>query len=181
MATEVKAKSTESKQERINKQKDELENIRLQQKEAAEGGEPLPKIKANRDKNLEINEHEKEYIHVLAITRTVEPDLKTVHEEKRITKHHPRQFAQLIKGGAFNAFDDVRVVHDPRKNAPKDEVLKPSQPTAAPTPADTAMALSVRENKLKEREKALEAEREADKKELEEMKKRLAALEAPKK
>lgn len=144
---------------RLMKQKEDLRKLQRDQQAALAGDkEKIRMIKGNKDSKHEIAEHEKHLIHVYTNIKTVDVDTKTIHEEERIVKVHARNFDQLIKDGAFAVYDEVKVIHDPRKNAPKEYNLRPNVPASASLTAATMTdaALAAREQKLKEREKQIE-------------------------
>jgi hypothetical protein len=69
----------------------------------------------------------------------------------------------MLINSAFAAFDEAKVIHDPRPNAPKDIALKP-QPLKGNNPFNDEAALkandaalAAREQKLKDAEKSLDA------------------------
>lgn len=67
------------------------------------------------------------YVHVFTRTRNLSMDQKQFINEDKIVKIHAREFDRRVKDGAFTAYDDVEVIHDPRNGAPTTYALKPDQ------------------------------------------------------
>jgi hypothetical protein len=118
-------------------------------------------IPANRDPKSKIKETDKDLIHVAVVTRNLDADNKVFHDEARVIKIQPRIFPQMIVNSAFAAFDEAKVIHDPRPNAPKDYALKPAPLKGTNAFNEEAKvsdaALAAREQKVKDAEKSLDA------------------------
>jgi len=115
MATETKTKD-----QRSVDQIDKLDQLRQAQK----AGE-IDQVPANKDESILIPETEAaSYVHVLVIEKHHDQAKKTYIVHKKVIPFHANIFDNLVKSGAFNLYDEARVVHDPRKKAPKYETLK---------------------------------------------------------
>lgn len=150
--------TTSSAEMRKAQQSDKLRELQRAQQKAAGGDKnAIKEVAANRDKKARIKEHEKDLVHIKVLTRTIDNDSKTFHDERRVIKIQPRNIDQMIKDGAFAAYDEAIVIHDPRENAPKEYALKPSvvMPPSLSGPGNDA-ALAAREQQLKDRERRQE-------------------------
>lgn len=143
-------------EQRQAKQLDELNDLRNRQIAAAQGDtDAIKMISANKDSKIKIKETDKDYVHVALMTRTLDANQKEFLTDSKIVKVHPNNFAQIVASNAYGAYDDVKVIHDPRPNAPKEYNLKPFEPKSAaalvaPVVSDAAQA--AREQKNKESE-----------------------------
>lgn len=152
-------KPTLTADQRIANQLNDSKDLQERQIRAAEGDEDAIKmVPGNRDQKSKIRETEKDYIHVAVVTRNLDAESKVFHDEARVTKHHPRIFPGLISSNAFAAYDEAKIIHDPRKNAPQNEVLKPAPPRLTNPLSDADLrandaALAAREQKVTDREK----------------------------
>lgn len=145
-----------TREQRLADQLDENNELKLKQMAAHNGEKDAIKmIPANMDKNIKIKENDEGHVHVLTITKTYNEATKTLHEEPRTIKIQPNNLDQMIAAGTFNVYDDVRVIHDPRPNKGK-TVLKTSEPKIPTLPGQNDAALAAREQKLAERERAVE-------------------------
>jgi hypothetical protein len=156
----MESKTFITAEQRQAKQVDELKSLQEKQLKAAEGDESAIKtIGANRDGKYKIAEHDKDYIHIATLTRNLDSDQKKFFDESRVIKIQPNMFDQMLKNSAFASYDDVKVIHDPRPNAPKDYALKPTLPVSQDEAANQIKdaALAAREQKVKDAEKRLDA------------------------
>lgn len=148
-------------EQRSARQFAEMKDLQDKQIKVANGETEAETIPANKDANIKIKASDKDYVHIAAVTRNLAPDQKSFFDESRVIKVHANQFNQLVNSNAFAAYDDVKVIHDPRPNAPKEYALKPLQPGQTP-PVDMAAikandaALAAREQKVKDLEKSLD-------------------------
>ena len=137
-------------------QLDASKDLQERQQAASEGGEPLEEIPANRNKNFKIRKIEENYVHLAVGERLLAPDQKSFITRSSIIKVQPNNFAQMVLNNAFAGYDDAQVIHDPRKNAPKEYALKPVNERFVGEPeVDTAKfdaALAAKEQKLREME-----------------------------
>ena len=146
-------------EQRQARQVDELKALQDKQVRFANGEkDAIKEVPANRDSKSKILETEKDYVHVAVLMRTLDADQKRFVDEARVILVQPNMIDQMIKNSAFAAYDDARIIHDPRPNAPKDIALKPVIPV---TPDEKAAqlqdaALAAREQKIKDAEKRLD-------------------------
>jgi hypothetical protein len=153
-------KITTTLDQRLADQVDELKELQTQQMAAHDGDQDaIKKIKANRDPKLEVKDYEADYVHILLTQRINNEATKEYIEETKTIKLHPNQVDQMIATGIFNGYDDARVIHDPRAGKVKEFRLK-SEPVAQvqPTPIVDASVTAAREQKIADREKAIEAQ-----------------------
>lgn len=109
-------------------QLDQVEELKRDQLSVVAGESEAQTSAGNRNSAYAIRDVEKEsYVHVLAITKNDNPQTKSYDEQKQVIKIHKREFDKRVKEGAFQTFDHVEVVHDPRENAPTSYSLKPNQ------------------------------------------------------
>lgn len=143
-----KQKITKTQEQRLSDQMDDLA-----QKKADQLANGKPTVVANRDSSYQIPEDEQDdYVHVWTRIRNMNPDQKSFTDEDRIIPVHANLFDAKVSQGAFSLYDEVKVVHDPRKEAPpkngkyalKVDVIKQSPQTAAP-----GKDLKEKENKLR--------------------------------
>lgn len=127
-----------SRDEKLMRQKDDLQDLKGRQIEAATGdGEPLETIKANKNGKYLIRSIEaKGYVHVHTVVKHLNADQKDFLYDKRIVKIHAREFDRRVAEGAFKTYDEVEVIHDPRVNAPKSYNLKPDVAKVENVPND---------------------------------------------
>jgi hypothetical protein len=140
---------------KIFEQQVALKEQQLAQKSALTGGKALPEITANRDKSKKIKEKDKDYVHVEVLTRTLNASGTDFHNERRVLKLNPRAFEQLIKDNGFAQYNESKVIHDPRENAPKEVKLVAAPLQAAPGLVNDA-ELAAREQKVADREKSID-------------------------
>lgn len=143
--------------QRAARQADEMKT--LQEKQIAIKSDELNEeyITGNRDSKSKIKKSEAGYVHTAVITRTLAPDSQSFIEDARVIKTHPNQFAQQIKNNAFGMYNEAKVIHDPRPNAPREYELKPQVAVSRPVdPGAVDAALAAREQKVREMEKSLD-------------------------
>lgn len=117
-----------TRDEKIARQASDLNALRTQQIAEANGEEETEYVEGNRNPKFKIRELEaKAYVHVWTRIRNLSQDQKSFIDEDKIVKIHAREFDKRVKDGAFKPFDEVEVIHDPRKGAPKLYELKPDQ------------------------------------------------------
>jgi hypothetical protein len=100
---------SKSKDQREQEQLDKVDELRRMQKAGK-----VPMITANRDKNFKIPKTEEGYVHCLLTTKNVGADMKSLVEQTKTDAYHADRFDVLVEQGAFQAFDDVKIIHDPR-------------------------------------------------------------------
>lgn len=151
--------TTKTREQRMADQVDQIKDLQAKQMAAHNGDESAIKmIPANRDKEYEIKEYEKDYVHVAAISRIHNEATKEYKEEKRIIKIQPNNLDTMAASGAFNVYDDVKVIHDPRPGKAKEVKLKTTEPSVAQAKP------SQREKELEDRLAKLEAQLSAKEK-----------------
>lgn len=151
-----------TRDQKIARQRSELGELREHQISVATGESDEQYVEANRNSKFKIRAIEAAgFVHVWTRVKHLSQDQKSFVNEDRIVPIHAREFDKRVKDGAFSTYDEVEVIHDPRKGAPKTYVLKPSQLSVEQAPsASTAPAKS--QEKEIERQKqqvAKEAER----------------------
>jgi hypothetical protein len=146
-------------EQRQAKQVDELKALQDKQVRYAQGDKSaIKEIQANRDPKSKILETEKDYVHVAVVMRTLDADQKRFIDEARVIPIQPNAIDQMIKNSAFAAYDDAKIIHDPRPNAPEVLAVKPVAPVSQDEAAARAndAALAAREQKIKDAEKRLD-------------------------
>lgn len=142
------------------KQLDEQRDLQDRQIKAAQGDtRAIKMIQANRDPKSQIKEADKDHIHIAVVTRNHDVERKEYFPEARVLKIQPTIFPQMLANNAFAQYDEAKVIHDPRPNAPEVVELKP-RPLVVKDAADNAnvdAAFAAREQKLKEMEVRLDA------------------------
>jgi hypothetical protein len=163
-------------EQRVAKQKSEMNARRLAQIEVANGEAKEEMFEANRKPGHKIRSSEADYVHVRTMEKHLNNDQKSFTEAIKIVKIHPREFDRRVKEGAFKTYDDVEVLHDPRGGIKiydfKPEILSQEKnPLQADISGEktrkdvaekekqiieAARALDAKEQNLAEREKAFE-------------------------
>jgi hypothetical protein len=160
---------TTEQDQRVAEQQVRLKDLQRSQLKAAHGDKnAIKKVKGNRDSKFEIPEHESHLVHVYTLSRSLSGDMLSFNDIEKVIAIQPRIFEQMITSGAFAAYTDAKVVHDPRENAPKAYKLKPVEPKLA-TVTDDA--------ELKAREDALARDKELFEQQKAQFEARLAAIE----
>jgi hypothetical protein len=146
------------REKKMADQVDALNTLRQNQKAALAGDKKaIAMVDANKEKGAKVPAHEQHLIHIATLTRTLSADQKSFIDQRRVIPVNTRNFNQMIKDGAFAAFDEAKVIHDPRPDAPREYALKPVDlSTSAAMPVNDA-ALAAKEQKLAEREKKIDA------------------------
>ncbi len=143
------SKRSMSRDERIVAQKDDLQDLKGRQIEAANSGEQLATIEANRNPKYSVREIEaKGFVHVRAVVRHLNFDQKSFNDEEHIVKVHAREFDRRVSEGAFKTYDEVEVIHDPRVNAPSSYSLKPEFAKVDNKPIDLNVETKVGTTKI---------------------------------
>jgi len=115
-----------TKDQKNAQQVSDLNELRTQQIAEANGDEETEYVEGNRNPKFKIRELEaRAYVHVWTRIRNLAPDQKSFIDEDKVVKIHAREFDKRVKDGAFKPYDEVEVVHDPRKGAPIHYELKP--------------------------------------------------------
>jgi len=154
---ETNPKVTKTREQRQADQVDELKELQAKQMAAHDDPGSIKKIKANLDPKYEVKEYEKDFVHVLLVSRLNNEATKSYIDETRVIKVHPGNLEAMISTGIFGGYDDAKVIHDPRTNRPKDYRLKAEpvpQAKAAPTPVDESI-LAAKEQRIADLERRL--------------------------
>lgn len=165
-------------------QKEALQESQLRQKQEQQIAEVLGQadvetVPGNIDSKFKIRKEESEnYVHVWTRVKHVDAGGKSFTNEDRVIMIHAKSFNSVVNGGAFITYDEIAVVHDPRKDRPKAYNLKPSQINIPGTGATTPGLANVKTSELQDR---LEKENKRLDRMLDEAEKRLKAIEAKEK
>lgn len=117
-----------TRDQKIARQSSELNALRADQIAEANGEKETEYVEGNRNPKFKIRVLEaRGYVHVWTLIKNLSQDQKSFIEETRVVKIHAREFDRRVKDGAFTPYDEVEVVHDPRKGAPKVYEMKPTQ------------------------------------------------------
>jgi len=117
-----------TRDQKIARQSSELRALREQQIAEASGEAEPDLVPANRKPEFKIRRIEADgFVHVFTRIKNLSQDQKNFINEDRIIPIHAREFDKRVKDGAFTTYDEVEVIHDPRKNAPKSYEMKPEQ------------------------------------------------------
>jgi hypothetical protein len=179
-----------TKDQKLSIQESELKELQEQQIAEANGTEKVETVEGNRDPKHRIRKIESlGYVHVWTRIKHLDASGKNFTYEDKVVMIHNREFAQRVKDGAFTLFDEVTVIHDPRKNAPTEYDLKPEQidvdkqvgpntGTLKVVDEKESNRLKVVEKNLKAREDKIAASEERINKSIDEAEQRLAKREA---
>lgn len=108
-----------SRDEKSQRQADQLRELQDAQREGNIQTRE-PNVKSNYlskiNPDFRVNEHEYEgYVHIFARKKHVQLATKEITNEDRVIKVHAAQFERRNAEGAFTVYDEVEIVHDPRK------------------------------------------------------------------
>lgn len=132
-----------TRDQKLHKQVSDNNALKEEQKRIANGERDADTIPANIDDTRKINKLEENYVHVLLINKMHNENTKSYENVEKVDLYHSRDFEQLVNSGAFNLFDEVRVIHHPEKKEYTQAQLKPNSldvtKTKLPEPAGTSL------------------------------------------
>ena len=99
-------------EQRKGVQKDEYAVKKMQQLAG-----DLPTVEGNKINSIEIREDEQHLIHLSVIQKINNPDAKKYDSNKRVIKLGIPDYQRMDANGAFQVYDEVKLVHDPRSQA----------------------------------------------------------------
>lgn len=105
-----------TKDQKIARQASELDAEKRRQIAVLTGEKEENFVTANRNSKHRVRALEAEgYVHVHTIIKHLDQGGKSFTNEERTIKFHARGFDNLVKDGVFKTYDEVEVIHDPRK------------------------------------------------------------------
>jgi hypothetical protein len=117
-----------TRDQKMSKQSSELSNLQDRQIREANNEVEVETIPGNRNPKFKIRVLEADgYVHVFARRKHLDTTGKNFVHEDRTIMIHKREFDTRVKDGAFATYDEVEIVHDPRKGAPQRYNFKPDQ------------------------------------------------------
>lgn len=144
-----------TKDQKQARQQSELSALKQDQIAIALGEKEGEFVEGNRKPGTQIRALEaKGYVHVWTRVKHLDQGGKSFTNEDRTIKIHAREFDNRVKDGAFKTYDEVEVIHDPRKNAPKEYALKPEILGAAGDVQDKVNAATGKAQEKLDKEKA---------------------------
>jgi hypothetical protein len=149
-----------TRDQKLHKQQNENAELREQQKRIANGEEDEDLVEANINKEYKIKRLELNYVHVLIATRTLNDREKRFDEVKRVDVYHERMFDQMVNQGAFGLYDEVEVIHHPKRKEYTLTQLKPNQLDVNKQTVDMAASTPLKEKQLAK--KQAEIDRKAE-------------------
>ncbi len=165
---ETTPKRSRTREEKLAQQRDDLLELKGKQIRAAAGEtDAIETQKGNKDKAYVLPENEAKYVHLKTTIKHLDEATKSIKKEDRIIKIHAREFDRRIAEGAFKTYDEVKVLHDPRANAPKEYNFGVETVDVKNAPHDENVKLTS-SNKIPPAGKPLTAAEKAEKKRLEE-------------
>jgi hypothetical protein len=142
-----------TKDQKQARQQSQLSALKEQQIREKLGEDETEYVSGNRNSSFKIRALEADgYVHIHTRIKHLANDQKSFVNEDRTIKIHAREFDARVKNGAFKTYDEVEVVHDPRKKAPTVYNLKPDGiPVAGGNVQDKINAASGADKKAQEK------------------------------